>query len=88
MEVQQIMIRTTAHVFNRRLSMSFTLKFSYTRDVAQFNRDTLREACNNTYDKLISMDTGNIEVESVSSCAVIVINGITFTSKRLVVRYV
>ena len=88
MEVQKIMIRTTAHVFSRRLSMSFTLKFNYTVDVAQFNRDTLREACNNTRDKLISMDAGNVEVESVSSCSVIVVNGITFTSKRLVVRYV
>lgn len=87
MEVQKIMIRTTAHIFNKRLSLSFTIKFSDLVDAVQFNRDTLRDECNNTRDKLISMDAGNIEVEAVSACAVIVVNGITFTSKRLVVRY-
>ena len=88
MEIQKIMIRTTAHIFNRQLSMSVTLKFSYTVNAAQFNRDTLRDTCDNTYDKLMSMDAGNIEVERVSACSVVVVNGITFTSKRLVVRYV
>lgn len=87
MEEQKIIIRTTAYVYNKKLAMAFTCHGCAEVNVEQFDLSILRDVCYDARDKLNSMDVGNVEVERVSACAVIIVNGITFTSKRVAIKF-
>lgn len=87
MEVQKIIIRTTAYAYNKKLAMAFTYRGCAEVNVEQFDISILRDVCYDARDKLIDMDAGNVEVERVSAYAVIIVNGITYTSKRVVTKF-
>ena len=81
---QKIIIRTTAYSYNKKLAMAFTWRSSVEVNVEQFDTNVLLDACYDARDKLKSVCDDTIEIEKVSAGAVIIINGITFNSKRVV----
>lgn len=88
MEKQKIIIRTTAYAYNKKLAMAFTWRDSAEVNVEQFDISILSDVCYDVRDKLKNMSEDDVEVERVSALAVIYIDGISFTSKRVVTRFV
>ena len=82
---QKIMIRLTANGFDRQLSMMTDYYDIVEITSSQLDRGLLHEKCYRMRDTL--EDKGNITVRRVSACAFIVVNGITFTSARVVENY-
>lgn len=82
---EKIMIRVIANCFDNKLSMGVTYRDVVHVSLSQFDRVTLHEACHHM--KTTIEDRGDITVQSVSACAVIIVNGISLTSTRVMRRY-